>query len=201
MKFRPSNSSGLNPVFVLIAVNVIIYVAQIFDQRGVINAAFGLNPGTWLQHPWTLLSYMFLHGSIYHLVFNMITLYFFATFVVALVGETGFLLTYFAGGVVGGLLFILFSYIPLPYFQATQYSLVIGASGAIFALGGLLMVMRPNARVLMFFVIPMPLWVGILIGFLLVVFNTNVAWQAHLGGLLYGALVGWYYRRRELRRF
>jgi membrane associated rhomboid family serine protease len=61
--------------------------------------------------------------------------------------------------------------------------------------------MRPNAKVLMFFVIPMPLWVGILVGFLLVTFNPGVAWQAHLGGLAYGALVGWYYRRREVRRF
>ena len=131
----------------------------------------------------------------------MITLYFFAAFVISLVGETGFLLTYFAGGVVGGLFFILFSYIPLPYFELTHYTIVIGASGAIFALGGLLMVMRPNARVLMFFVVPVPLWVGILIGFLMVTFNPGVAWQAHLGGLAYGALVGLYYRRRELRGY
>jgi uncharacterized protein len=201
MSINPNRRSGLNPVFVLIGVNIVIYIAQIFDQAGVINERFGLSPSYWLQQPWTLLTYMFLHGSIYHVVFNMITLYFFATFVIALVGETAFLLTYFAGGVVGGLMFILFSYIPTPFFQASQYSIVIGASGAIFALGGLLMVMRPNARILMFFIVPMPLWVGILVGFLLVTFNPGVAWQAHLGGIIYGALVGWYYRRKEFRRY
>ena len=201
MVFNPNRRSGLNPVWVLLAVNTIIYVAGLFDQQGVIDRRFGLNPSDLIQQPWTLFTYMFLHGSIYHLIFNLITLYFFATFIIALVGETAFLMTYFAGGVVGGLLFILFSYIPLPYFMQTHYYTVIGASGAIFALGGLLMVMRPNARILMFFVIPMPLWVGILVGFLLVTFNPGVAWQAHLGGLIYGALVGWYYRRRETRRY
>jgi uncharacterized protein len=201
MAFNPNRRSGLNPVFVLIGVCAIIFIAQLFSQNNAIEKIFGLVPAIWLEQPWTLLTYMFLHGSIYHLIFNMITLYFFATFVIALVGETVFLTTYFAGGVVGGLFFILFSYIPLPYFYQTQSSLVIGASGAIFALGGLLMVMRPNARILMFFVIPMPLWAGILVGFLLVTFNPGVAWQAHLGGLAYGALVGWYYRRKEYRRF
>jgi uncharacterized protein len=201
MAFNPNRRSGLSPVWVLLAVNTIIYIASIFDQHNVINMRFGLIPSEMLLQPWTLFTYMFIHGSIYHLIFNMITLYFFATFVIALVGETAFLLTYFAGGVVGGLVFILFSYIPLPYFLQTQNVIVIGASGAIFALGGLLMLMRPNARILMFFVIPMPLWVGILVGFLLVTFNPGVAWQAHLGGLAYGALIGWYYRRKEARRF
>jgi len=201
MAFNPNRRSGLNPVWVLLAVNTIIYIASIFDQQGVINLRFGLSPSWMIEQPWTLFTYMFIHGSIYHLIFNMITLYFFATFIIALVGETAFLMTYFAGGIVGGLFFILFSYLPLPYFEMTQYSIVIGASGAIFALGGMLMVLRPNVKVLMFFVIPMPLWVGILIGFLLVTFNPGVAWQAHLGGLAYGALIGWYYRRKELRRF
>jgi membrane associated rhomboid family serine protease len=200
--FRSNRNSGLNPVIVLISVNVIIYIAQMLDKNGTIERAFALVPADWLVRPWTLLTYMFLHGSMSHVLFNMITLYFFATFVIALVGETAFLLTYFAGGVVGGLMYILFSYIPVPFIQASPMAYVIGASGAIFALGGLLMIMRPNARILMFFVIPMPLWVGILVGFLMVVpFSSNIAWQAHLGGLVYGAMVGWYYRRRETGRF
>jgi membrane associated rhomboid family serine protease len=200
--FRSNRSTGLNPVFVLIGVTVVIYLAQMFDQNGEIEKQFALSTSDWLDRPWTLITYMFLHGtdsSLFstHLIFNMLALYFFSAFVIALVGETAFLLTYFAGGVVGGLMYILFSYIPMPLIQA-HYS-VVGASGAIYALGGLLMIMRPNARVLMFFIIPMPLWVAILIGFLII--TPGVAWQAHLGGLVYGVLVGWYYRRREIRRF
>jgi len=60
------------------------------------------------------------------------------------------------------------------------------------------MVMRPNTKVITFPIpIPMPLWVAILIGFVLVSFYPGVAWQAHLGGILYGAAVGYYFHRRE----
>ncbi len=197
--FRSNRISGLNPVLVLIGVTVVIYLAQMFDQSGNIERQFALSTSDWINKPWTLLTYMFLHASLSHVLFNMITLYFFANFVIALVGETTFLLTYFAGGVVGGLMYILFSYIPVPFIQTSPMASVVGASGAIFALGGILMLMRPNARVLMFFVIPLPLWIAILLGFLII--TPGIAWQAHLGGLVYGALVGWYYRRREIRRF
>ena len=195
--FRSNRMSGLNPVLVLIGVTVVIYLAQMLDPSANIEKQFALSTFDWINRPWTLLTYMFLHGSMTHVLFNMVTLYFFATFVIALVGETAFLLTYFAGGILGGLMYILFSYIPVPLIQA--YGPVVGASGAIFALGGLLMVMRPNSRVLMFFVIPMPLWIAILVGFLII--TPGIAWQAHLGGLVYGAMVGWYYRRREIGRF
>jgi membrane associated rhomboid family serine protease len=197
--FRSNRMSGLNPVLVLIGVTVVIYLAQMLDPSGNIEKQFALSTFDWINRPWTLLTYMFLHGSMTHVLFNMVTLYFFATFVIALVGETAFLVTYFAGGVVGGLMYILFSYIPVPFIQASSMASVVGASGAVFALGGLLMVMRPNSKVLMFFVIPMPLWIAILVGFLII--TPGIAWQAHLGGLAYGALVGWYYRRREIRRF
>jgi len=97
---------------------------------------FALIPAEIGQQPWTLLTYMFLHASIWHILFNMLTLYFFGTFAVALVGETAFLTTYFVGGIMGGLVFLLFSFIPLPYFQDTQYAAVVGASGAIYAWAG-----------------------------------------------------------------
>jgi membrane associated rhomboid family serine protease len=99
-------------------------------------------------------------------------------------------------------MYFVLSYVPAGYFMHSQYSVVIGASGAIYALGGLLVVMRPNTRVITFpLPIPMPLWVAILIGFVLISFYSNVAWQAHLGGILYGAAVGYYYRSREYRRY
>jgi membrane associated rhomboid family serine protease len=44
---------------------------------------------------------MFVHDGIWHLVANMITLYFFGSFVISLVGETNFLTTYFVGGIMG----------------------------------------------------------------------------------------------------
>jgi uncharacterized protein len=193
---------NLNPLWVIIGVCVVIYLVGIFDQQGAIQYRFALIPKLIGEQPWTLITYMFLHADIWHIIFNMITLYFFGTFAVALVGETAFLTTYFVGGIVGGLFYLLFSFIPAAYFQNTQYTAVVGASGAIYALGGLLMVMRPNTRVITFpLPIPMPLWIAILIGFVLVtvIYSAEIAWQAHLGGIIYGAAVGYYFRRRETR--
>ncbi len=196
--YRPNRRSGVNPLWILIGVNVVIYLASLVDQQGLINQRFALVPADLRNQPWTIVTYMFLHANIWHILFNMITLYFFGTFAIGLVGETAFLVTYFVGGIVGGLFYVALS----PLLGAT-YSEVVGASGAIYALGGLLMVMRPNVRVITFPIpIPMPLWIAILIGFVLITFtNPNIAWQAHLGGLVYGAAVGFYYRRREYRRY
>jgi uncharacterized protein len=198
--YRSNRGFNLNPLWVLIGVNIIIFITTYLDQRGLIYTRFALVPADVGQQPWTLVTYMFLHGGWSHIIFNMITLYFFGSFALQLVGETAFLTTYFIGGIFGGLAYLLFSYIPTQYFQVTSYSMVVGASGAIYALGGLLMVMRPNTKVIAFPIpVPMPLWIAILVGFVLVSFDSSVVWQAHLGGILYGAAVGYYFRQREIR--
>lgn len=204
MSYRPYRRTGINPIWVLIGVNCAILIAEFINPLQIFDK-FALSRSVVSTEPWTLITYMFVHGglnfnagvysldiglSFWHLFANMLTLYFFGTFVIALVGETAFLVTYFIGGIVAGLFFILLS----------PNGGVVGASGAVYALGGLLMVMRPNVRVYTFpLPIPMPLWIAILIGFVLVSFNSGVAWQAHLGGIIYGAAVGYYYRRRERR--
>ncbi len=192
--YRQKRGFNLNPLLVLIIVNVVIYFTQSFiDPMNSIEQHFALTPSLISQQPWTLVTYMFLHGSWVHLIMNMLSLYFLGTFAIQLVGETAFLTTYFAGGIVGGIFYWLFSFI-LPT------SWVVGASGSIYAMGGLLMVMRPNVKVMTFPIpIPMPLWIAILGGFIFVSFFPRVAWQAHLGGILYGAAVGYYYRKREYR--
>ncbi len=197
MSYRRYRRPGINPIWVIIGVNIVIFLVSLplFDPRGVIDSTFALYPAGLGAKPWTIFTYMFLHASWPHIIFNMLTFYFFGTFTIALIGETAFLVTYFVGGIVGGLFYFLLSF-PLGYGAP-----VVGASGAIYALGGLLMVMRPNTRVYTFPIpIPMPLWVAILVGFVLVSFFPGVAWQAHLGGIAYGAAIGYYYRRREMRR-
>jgi membrane associated rhomboid family serine protease len=138
-------------------------------------------------HYWTVFTAMFVHAGIEHIVLNMLTLYFFGVLCLQLVELKWFLLVYFVGGVVGNLLFLLIG---------PMYSAAVGASGAIFALGGVLAVMRPRIRVYLYFLIPTPLWLGIIIGFLLTAFTAGVAWQAHLGGLVVGIIVGFFLRRR-----
>ena len=149
------------------------------------------------ERPWTVITSIFLHAPwqadlFYHILFNMITLYFFGTFLVNLIGDKLFLLIFFLGGIVGNLFYMV---IPPNIYP------VIGASGAIFALGGVLMVMRPRLPVFVFPIpIPIPLWASILGGFLITYFLAGIAWQAHLGGLAFGVVAGLFFRYRETHR-
>jgi membrane associated rhomboid family serine protease len=133
---------------------------------------------------------MFIHDprTWTHIVFNMISLYFLGSFLLRAAGERSFLAVFFLGGLVGNLFYFLLG----PRFTAG-----IGASGAIFALGGALAVMVPRVPVFIFFIpVPVPLWAAIII-FFLFSFLPNIAWQAHLGGLLLGLIAGLILRRRR----
>jgi len=124
----------------------------------------------------------------------MITLYFFGTYLSTLVGERYFLITYFIGGLLGNAFLLIYElYAP----GGDPYVIGIGASGAIFAVGGALAVLRPMTRVYLFFVIPLPLWVGVIGGFLIMSLIPNVSWQAHLGGLVLGLIAGYFFRERQ----
>lgn len=144
---------------------------------------------TFLREPWTIFTYMFTHQDFMHLLANMITFYFYGSFLNRIAGVRTFLTVYLVGGLVAGL-FILLLAIP-PYY------LTIGASGAVFALGGALAVLVPKLKVFIFPIpVPMPLWVAIVVGFVVLAVIPGVSWQGHLGGLLFGLLAGWYLRRR-----
>jgi membrane associated rhomboid family serine protease len=137
---------------------------------------------------------MFIHDGFFHIFGNMFTLYFFGTYLCALVGDSRFLITYFLGGLLGGAFWILYGlYAP----GADPYIEVVGASGAVFAVGGALAVLRPSAKVIVFPIpAPLPLWIAVLGGFLLMSMlaiaddTVRIAWQAHLGGLVLGLAAG-----------
>ena len=132
---------------------------------------------------------LFIHGSMWHIAANMVTLYFFGRFVCMMIGDARFLIVYFLGGIIGNLFYILL---------ASPYSIAIGASGAVFAIGGALAVMAPKLRVYVFPIpAPLPLWAGLIGVFVFISILPHVAWQAHLGGLILGLLAGYFFRRRQ----
>jgi len=183
---RPHRSVDLNVLWFLIALNVVIFIITLLRPGAI--SFLGLTPALLLQQPWTIISSMFIHAGWGHIIVNMISLYFLGSFLLRAVGERSFLAVFFLGGLVGNLLFVLLAY---------PFSTGVGASGAIFALGGALAVMVPRAPVLIFPIpVPMPLWVAILI-FLFISFLPGIAWQAHLGGLLPGVIAGFLFRRRR----
>jgi len=179
------DSFFMNPVLVIIAFNIIVFITSYFHDHLV--PTFGLAPSLFTQKPWTLLTAMFVHVEIWHLLGNMITLYFFGRVVYKMMGGWRFLLIYFIGGLAGNLLYI---------WLGPQFSYAIGASGAVYALAGALVVLMPNLKVAIYFVLPMPLWAVVLIFFVLWSFIPGVAWQAHLGGLVVGLIAGFIYRRQ-----
>ena len=183
--YRPVN---LNVLWFLIALNILVFVITLIRPAEVISL-LGLTPALLSQQPWTIITSMFVHApGIWHILFNMISLYFLGSFFVRAAGDRSFLAVFFLGGLVGNLFYFLLG---------PRFIPGIGASGAIFALGGALAVMVPRVPVFIFFIpVPVPLWVAIIIFFLLS-FLPNIAWQAHLGGLLLGLIAGFILRRRR----
>lgn len=183
-----------NPVLVIIVINLIVFFAALARRNDIIGN-LGLSPELFTQKPWTILTNMFVHTEFWHIFGNMITLFFFGRVIYQLVGTRWFLLLYFGGGVLGNALYI--------WLGAPQ-TIAIGASGAIYALAGALVVMMPMMRVAIWGIVPMPLWVVVLLFFVLwsvpgVI--PSIAWQAHLGGLAAGLIAGFFFRKRMRYRY
>jgi membrane associated rhomboid family serine protease len=187
MAYRGSKPTA---VWIIIAVNLLLYIATVVDQDLILF--LGLQPAGFLARPWTLVTNLFIHGGIWHILANMLTFYFFGSYLSRLIGVKKFLIVYFSGGILGNIFYLL-----LP---PSPFSIAIGASGAVFALGGVLTVMRPRLRVFIFPIpAPLPLWVAVIGGFIILtlLLFRYVAWQAHLGGLVLGLVAGYFFRRRQ----
>lgn len=183
---RNYSSFNLNALWFLIIANVLVFIVTLIRPEAIF--LLGLTPAYFLRQPWTIISNLFVHGGFQHILFNMISLYFLGSFLLRLVGEKNFLRVYFAGGVLGNILYILLG---PPFIPG------VGASGAVFALGGALAIMVPKLRVFVFPIpIPIPLWLATII-LLLLSFLPSVAWQAHLGGFALGLAAGYFFKKRR----
>ena len=213
-----NNSSGFSYTSILIGINVAFFILMLilgFKPVECVGGAcrniceenicgnISLKASDILsgQNIWTFITSMFMHAGITHLFVNMISLMFIGGFVEKLVGRRRFLTIYMASGLFAGLFFILVA-------LATGTDLnvyAVGASGAIFGLGGLLAVLTPKLPVLVFFIIPMPMWLAM-------IFMMGVLWllslslglpignTAHLGGLLIGLAYGFYLKKKYPRK-
>ncbi|WEK70961.1 MAG: rhomboid family intramembrane serine protease [Candidatus Chryseobacterium colombiense] len=136
-----------------------------------------------------LLSSGFLHADLMHLVFNMLTLYFFGPVVIQGFGNLGFILIYF-GSIVLGNIFSLFVYQKQPWYSA------IGASGGVSGILFASIAMIPHLEIYMFFIpIGIPGYIFGLVYFSYSVYmmlnpsqHDNIGHAAHLGGAFFGLL-------------
>jgi len=188
---RRHQDFNLNAVWVIIGINLLLFIATSIQED--LQQTLGLQRASFTEEPWTIVTNLFVHAGIWHILANMVTLYFFGTYLLGLIGENKLLMVYFLGGMLGNAFYMLLG---------DPYATVIGASGAVFATGGALTVLRPNLRFLVFPIpAPLPLWVAVIGVFLVISLVPNVAWQAHLGGLLLGLLAGYLFRKKRRRFF
>ncbi|MDQ3698547.1 MAG: rhomboid family intramembrane serine protease [Gemmatimonadota bacterium] len=175
---------------------LIANVAMFFVQTTVpsLEYLFRLVPAWIPLRPWTLITYMFLHGSLTHLLFNMLALYFFGPRLEERLGSRAFLVLYFVSGMTGGLLSWVMPGNPLIP--------IVGASGAIFGVQLGFALYWPRERILIWGVVPVEARVLVLVMTALSLFggfggrSDGIAHFAHLGGFLGGWL---YLRWREWR--
>jgi len=190
MRYRSYQGFNLNPIWTLILINFLLFIATSINQELIF--LLGLQPAGFTAKPWTIVTSLFVHAGLWHIFANMMTLYFFGTYLTRLIGENKFLIVYFGGGILGSILFILL---------ASPFSIGVGASGAIFALGGALAIMRPKVPVMVFPIpAPIPLWVAVIGGFVILTAVSRflpIGWQAHLGGIVFGLIAGYFFKKRE----
>lgn len=203
----------------LVGLNLTVFVSQLFMgpmmERVILTFGFIparlVDPATFRYASWevgiTLVTSLFLHGGFVHLIGNMIYLWVFGDAVEEAAGRTRFFLIYLASGAAGS----------LTHAMLYPHSLTpsIGASGSIAGVLGAFLVLRPHARILTLFplvvywamaeipaVFFLPVWFGMQFfnGFLSLRAASGsyevagVAWWAHVGGFLFGAIVAVFFR-------
>ncbi|MFD5080645.1 rhomboid family intramembrane serine protease [Streptomyces sp. NPDC058371] len=149
-----------------------------FDLLGrayvpLLGSVEGVAEGQWYR----LLTAMFLHGSVMHIIFNMLSLWWIGGPLEAALGRARYLALYFASGLAGS---------ALTYLIAEPNTPSLGASGAIFGLLGATAILM---RRLNYDMRPV---IALLVINLIFTFGwPNIAWQAHIGGLVVGVVVGY----------
>jgi membrane associated rhomboid family serine protease len=185
---RPFRYRYDNAVLFIIGINLLIFILQqLFPQ---FTAYLALNVvlirSGWL---WQFLTYMFAHGGISHLVFNMLALFVFGIQVERRMGSKEFLLYYLSTGVLAGM----FSFL-VYWFTGSYWVYLLGASGAIFAVQMAYAAFYPDAVVYIWGILPLRAPVMVL-GFTalelvssIVGLRSGVAHLTHLAGFGFGWL-------------
>lgn len=201
----------------LLISNCVIFILELIVERAtgapLIRYWFGLHPNQVYYKVWQIFTYMFLHGSVLHLLLNMFFLWMFGCEVERTLGTREFLKYYFICGLGAGVLHVLFS--------LGSSTPVVGASGAIYGVMVAFAVLFPDRVItlLLFLILP----IQIKAKYLVMIFaaisvisgifygHDGVAHFAHLGGMVVGfaylkldwrlSYVGqWVKRQRETRR-
>ncbi|MFT4786059.1 MAG: membrane associated rhomboid family serine protease [Cyclobacteriaceae bacterium] len=145
--FRNAWNRPNNAVIQIILINVIVFLALIFLKvilvlsggEGIYRAILTrlmlpADIGTFIFQPWTIFTYFFTHEGLFHILFNMMVLYWFGKLITEFLGSNKVISLYVLGGISGGLFYMLV-YNVLPIFQdQVNTSLMLGASAGVYAI-------------------------------------------------------------------
>ena len=181
VSFGSSSTRGTTTIFVVTAV---VYLLQMLG-----SIIPGLNVQSWLMfwapltfaEPWRILTAAFVHGGVWHVALNMLTLWMVGRALEPALGTWRFVTTYLLSAAGGSAAVALLGF----------WSPVVGASGALFGLFGALLVIgrAVGANLSGLY---LTLGINLVMGF---VPGLNISWQAHVGGLIFGALIGFIFTR------
>jgi membrane associated rhomboid family serine protease len=207
MRNEPSSGNPMrfqwSASVVLMIVLVITFAFQrindVYGKPGI-EDSLALTPAAFVRgHVWQLLTFQFLHNSLWHLIGNLMGLWFFGRWVENILGANRFLVAYFGCGVVGGLL----QSALMVLFPAHFGALVLGASAGVMGIFAIFARLESDSEIRLNFILPIRagilLWitVGISLFFTLVPSprGGGIAHAAHLGGILAGLAwvkLGWH---------
>lgn len=153
---------------------------------------------TLLWHPWTLVTYMFLHYDVLHILFNMLWLYWLSDLFLNVYSQRHLVGLYVFGGL-GGALFFILAYNIFPYFSSVVWnSYLLGASASVLAIMGALLYSIPDYSINLMLIGRIRFkYMALFIIALDVLFMMNNPGQhfAHFGGVLSGILFAYLYRK------
>lgn len=180
-------------VAVFVLLQAVIILMKLFNVSGdflLYYLAMPAQPALLLSKPWTLFSYMFLHRDFFHLLFNMVALYWFGKIFVMFYTDKQLVGLYILGGLSGGIMYLL-SYNVFPLFTGmTHISILLGASGSITAIILASAVQAPDLQMRLLLLGAIKLkFIAIavvLISFFGITSSNAGGELAHLGGALYG---------------
>ena len=190
LSFKPKIFT--DAIKILIIINVGLFLLR-FVAKSQIDLAgiFGLSPNTVWPMIWQPITYMFIHGDLFHVLINMFVLWMFGSEMESIWGRAQFLRYYFLTGVGSGLVWLLFN-------TGQSYSVLIGASGAIYGILIAYGMMFPNRTVYLYFMIPIKVkWFVVFLGAVAFLSsfnnNTNISHLTHLSGMVIGFVYLRYY--------
>ena len=196
----------------IIAINVLMFIATLVNQNFMIGNFAMFYPASPYFRIWQPLTHMFMHGGFWHIFFNMYTFFFFGTMLERTLGSKKFVWFYFITGFGAVALHMLVQWLQVRAgvnVAAIYQTPVLGASGAVYGVLIGYAMLFPNDRMTLLFP-PVTLkakWMMLIFAGIELVTGAvgtadGVAHFAHLGGMLFGAiLIIWWRKTGRLSRW